>query len=71
MKNKTMNETQARRFFNREARYFERGLPPNRQDLYAIALPRGGTITAPGTDILWERFWAAIHDEEVTDAQTS
>ena len=56
-----MIEKQARKYFNSKARYFEQGLPPDRRDLYAIQLPQGGSVTAPETDILWERFWEKVN----------
>ena len=52
-----MTEHQARRYFNREARYYERGLPPDRRNTYAIRLPLGGVVAAPDPAELWERFW--------------
>ena len=57
-----MTEKQARRYFNKEARWYERGLPPNREDTYAIALPQGGSVAAPSPEVLWERFWNEVRE---------
>ena len=59
-----MDEKEARKYFNREARYFEGGLPPDRRRQYAIRPPGGGhTIAAEATDELWNKFWAHIQAE--------
>ena len=56
-----MNEKEARRYFNRYARYYEGGLPPDRRVQYAIVPPMGGHgIYAEDTAELWNRFWAAV-----------
>ena len=55
-----MTETEARRYFNREARYYARGLPPDRRNLYAIQVKYGPLVVAPDTEVLWDRFWEQV-----------
>ena len=62
-----MTEKEARRYFNRAARYYERGLPPTRER-YAIHLPNGTMVVADSTAVLWDRFWEAIAEAEKGDA---
>ena len=59
-----MTEKEARQYFNREARYFERGLPPNREDKYAVHF-HDETLAAPEPDVLWDKFWALAQQKVV------
>ena len=54
-----MTRKQAQKFFNREARYYKGGLPPDREHSYAIRY-EDKVLTASDTEELMNKFLALL-----------